>query len=410
MVLPEDCVPDGSGNPLNKRPDFVNCACPKCGQPAKRETDTMYSFVDSSWYFLRYDCDDSKTAMVDERVNYWLPADQYIGGIEHAILHLLYSRFWSKAMRDLGLVKLDEPFKNLLTQGMVLNEIFFRKPAAGRITYYNPADVDLIIDDKGNRSGATLRSDGQPVESGGIGTMSKSKNNGVDPQALIESYGADIARFYMMFTAPPEQTLEWSDASVEGASRFLRRVWTLGYEIGQRPAVNAIPATLPAPLTGARREMHAVLKQGNYDLGRHQFNTVASATMKMLNALEGVLKGGNDEAANAVLREGLSILLRVLSPITPHITHQLWRDLGYGDDILAAPWPEPDTQALVESEIELVVQVNGKKRGDIRVAKDADKAAIEAAVLAHPEVQKFMAGQAAKKVVIVPGRLVNVVV
>ena len=410
VVLPEDCVPDGSGNPLNKRADFVNCACPKCGKPAKRETDTVDTFVDSSWYYLRYACADSSTAMVDERVNYWLPADQYIGGIEHAILHLLYSRFWSKAMRDLGLVKLDEPFKNLLTQGMVLNEIFFRKPAAGRITYYNPADVDLIIDDKGNRSGATLRSDGQPVESGGIGTMSKSKNNGVDPQALIESYGADIARFYMMFTAPPEQTLEWSDASVEGASRFLRRVWTLGYEIGQRPAVNAIPATLPAPLAGARREMHAVLKQGNYDLGRHQFNTVASATMKMLNALEGVLKGGNDEAANAVLREGLSILLRVLSPITPHITHQLWRDLGYGDDILAAPWPEPDAQALMESEIELVVQVNGKKRGDIRIAKDADKATIESAVLAHAEVQKFMAGQPAKKVVIVPGRLVNVVV
>jgi len=293
---------------------------------------------------------------------------------------------------------------------MVLNEIFFRKPAVGRITYYNPADVELAVDDKGNRTGAVLRTDGQPVESGGIGTMSKSKNNGVDPQALIESYGADIARFYMMFTAPPEQTLEWSDASVEGASRFLRRVWTLGFEIGQRAAVNAIPATLPAPLAGARREMHAVLKQGNYDLGRHQFNTVASATMKMLNALEGVLKGGNDEAANAVLREGLSILLRVLSPITPHITHQLWRDLGYGDDILAAPWPEPDAQALVESEIELVVQVNGKKRGDIRIAKDADKATIEAAVLAHPEVQKFMAGQPAKKVVIVPGRLVNVVV
>lgn len=409
VVLPEDCVPDGSGNPLNKRPDFVNCACPKCGKPAKRETDTMDTFVDSSWYYLRYACADSSTAMVDERVNYWLPADQYIGGIEHAILHLLYSRFWNKAMRDLGLVKLDEPFKNLLTQGMVLNEIFFRKPAAGRITYYNPADVDLIIDDKGNRSGATLRADGQPVESGGIGTMSKSKNNGVDPQALMESYGADIARFYMMFTAPPEQTLEWSDASVEGASRFLRRVWTLGYETAQRPAAE-MPATLPAPLAAARREIHAVLKQGNYDLGRHQFNTVASATMKMLNALEGVLKGGNDAAANAVLREGLSILLRVLSPITPHITHQLWRDLGYGEDILNAAWPEPDAQALVESEMELVVQVNGKKRGDIRVPRDADKTVIEAAALADAEVQKFVAGQAVKKVVIVPGRLVNIVV
>jgi leucyl-tRNA synthetase len=388
----------------------VNCDCPKCGKPAKRETDTMDTFVDSSWYYLRYACADNASAMVDERVNYWLPADQYIGGIEHAILHLLYSRFWSKAMRDLGLVKLDEPFKNLLTQGMVLNEIFFRKPATGRITYYNPADVDVSTDDKGNRSGAVLRADGQPVESGGIGTMSKSKNNGVDPQALMESYGADIARFYMMFTAPPEQTLEWSDASVEGASRFLRRVWTLGYETAQRGAAAAMPAEVPAPLAAARREIHAVLKQANYDLGRHQFNTVASATMKMLNALEGVFKGGNTDAANAVLREGLSLLLRVLSPITPHICHQLWRDLGYGEDILAAPWPEPDAAALVEDEIELVVQVGGKKRGDLRVPRDADKTAIEAAVLAHPEVQKFMAGQPAKKIIIVPGRLVNVVI
>jgi len=369
----------------------------------------MDTFVDSSWYYLRYACADNGSAMVDERVNYWLPADQYIGGIEHAILHLLYSRFWSKAMRDLGLVKLDEPFKNLLTQGMVLNEIFFRKPESGRITYYNPADVEVTVDAQGNRSGAVLRADGQPVESGGIGTMSKSKNNGVDPQSLIEDYGADIARFYMMFTAPPDQTLEWSDASVEGASRFLRRVWALGYETSQRGNA-AATATLSAPLAAARREIHAVLKQANYDLGRHQFNTVASAAMKMLNALEGVLKSGADDAANNVLREGFSILLRVLSPITPHITHQLWRDLGYGEDLLTAPWPEPDAAALIENEIELVVQVNGKKRGDVRVPRDADKPAIEAAVLAHAEVQKFVAGQPVKKVIIVPGRLVNVVI
>ena len=413
VVLPEDCVPDGSGNPLLKRPDFINCNCPKCGKPAKRETDTMDTFVDSSWYYLRYACADNASAMVDDRVNYWLPADQYIGGIEHAILHLLYSRFWSKAMRDLGLVKLDEPFKNLLTQGMVLNEIFFRKPETGRITYYNPADVELKIDAQGNRTGAVLRADGQSVESGGIGTMSKSKNNGVDPQSLIEDYGADIARFYMMFTAPPEQTLEWSDASVEGASRFLRRVWALGYEIGQRgnaAATDATFATLSATLAAARREIHAVLKQANYDLGRHQFNTVASAAMKMLNTLEGVLKGGADAAANSVLREGFSILLRVLSPITPHITHQLWRDLGYGNDLLAATWPEPDATALIEDEVELVVQVNGKKRGDVRVPRDADKSAIEAAVLAHAEAQKFIAGQPVKKIIIVPGRLVNVVI
>ncbi len=436
VVLPEDCVPDGSGNPLAKRADFVNCACPKCGKPAQRETDTMDTFVDSSWYYLRYACADNASAMVDERVNYWLPADQYIGGIEHAILHLLYSRFWSKVMRDLQLIKLDEPFKNLLTQGMVLNEIYFRKPAlpssptlppegegsvenparagipmgTGRITYYNPAEVDVAVDDKGNRGNATLRADGQPVESGGIGTMSKSKNNGVDPQSLIEDYGADIARFYMMFTAPPEQTLEWSDASVEGAARFLRRVWTLGYEVAQRGNTAAPGTTLSAPLAAARREIHAVLKQANYDLGRHQFNTVASAGMKMLNALEGVLKGSPDVTADIVLREGLSVLLRVLSPITPHIAHQLWRDLGYGDDILAAPWPEPDAAALIEDEIELVVQVNGKKRADVRVPRVADKPAIEALVLAHAEVQKFVAGQPVKKIIIVPGRLVNVVI
>jgi len=410
VVLPEDCVPDGSGNPLAKRADFVNCPCPKCGKPAKRETDTMDTFVDSSWYYLRYACADNGNAMVDERVNYWLPADQYIGGIEHAILHLLYSRFWSKAMRDLGLIKIDEPFKNLLTQGMVLNEIFFRKPDTGRITYYNPADIELTVDDKGNRTGAILRTDGQPVESGGIGTMSKSKNNGVDPQSLIEDYGADIARFFTMFTAPPEQTLEWNDAGVEGASRFLRRVWTLGFEASRHDAAATINGTLPAALATARREIHAVLKQANYDLGRHQFNTVASATMKMLNTLESVLKGDAGAATDAVLHEGLSILLRVLSPITPHITHQLWRDLGYGEDILAAPWPEPDAAALIEDEIELVVQVNGKKRGDLRVPREAAKPAIEAAVLAHTEVQKFVAGQPVKKIIIVPGRLVNVVI
>ena len=410
VVLPEDCVPDGSGNPLIRRPDFVNCACPKCGRPAKRETDTMDTFVDSSWYYLRYPCVGNDEAMVDARVNYWLPADQYIGGIEHAILHLLYSRFWSKVMRDLNLVKIDEPFSNLLTQGMVLNEIYFRKPDSGRMTYYNPADVDVTVDDKGNRSGAILRADGLPVESGGIGTMSKSKNNGVDPQALIEDYGADIARFYMMFTAPPEQTLEWSDASVEGASRFLRRVWSLGYEIGQRNVITAAKQGLSAPVAAARREIHAVLKQANYDLGRHQFNTVASAAMKMLNALEGLLKEAGDASAHSVLREGMTILLRVLSPITPHIAHQLWRDLGYGDDILAASWPEPDDAALIEAEFEMVVQVNGKKRGDLRVPRDAAKPAIESLVLAHAEVQKFVAGQPVKKIIIVPGRLVNVVV
>ena len=411
VVLPEDCVPDGHGNPLNKRADFVNTTCPRCNAPAKRETDTMDTFVDSSWYYVRFACADSKTAMVDARVDHWLPIDQYIGGIEHAILHLLYSRFWTKAMRDLNLVKIDEPFTNYLAQGMVLNEIFFRKPQTGRITYYSPADVELTFDDKGNRTGAKLVADGEPVESAGIGTMSKSKNNGVDPQALIEAYGADIARFFMMFTSPPEDTLLWKDAGVEGAARFIRRLWTFGYELGQgaSPATAATATTPEAAY--ARLEVHAQLKQANYDMSRHQFNTVATAGMKILNALEALQKSSTEAAAaGPVMREGFGILLRLLSPITPHIAHQLWRDLGYGENVLDAPWPEHDPAALVQDEIELVVQVNGKKRGEVRVPKDADKGAIEKLVLADAGVQKFVAGQPIRKVVVVPGRLVNVVV
>jgi leucyl-tRNA synthetase len=401
VVLPEDCVPDGSGNPLSRRADFVNCACPSCGKPARRETDTMDTFVDSSWYYTRYACADQSQAMVDERVDYWLPVDQYIGGIEHAILHLLYSRFWTKVMRDTGLVKFDEPFSKLLTQGMVLNEIFFRKTGSGRIAYFNPADVDIAVDDKGNRTGATLRADGLPVESGGIGTMSKSKNNGVDPQQLIEEYGADIARFFMMFTAPPEQTLEWNDAGVEGSARFLRRLWSYGVKFKEGGG----PAAAAELQKATRLEIHSVLRQANYDMAKHQFNTVASAGMKMFNALER-LAGTQDNVA----REGFSILLRLLSPITPHICHHLWRELGFGADILAAPWPEHDPAALIEDEIELVVQVNGRKRGDLRVPREADRAAIEKLVLANPGVQKFVDGQTVKKVVVVPGRLVNVVV
>ena len=401
VVLPDDCVPDGSGNPLNKRADFVNCRCPTCSGPAKRETDTMDTFVDSSWYYTRFACADQKNAMVDERTKYWLPVDQYIGGIEHAILHLLYSRFWTKVMRDLGLVTLDEPFANLLTQGMVLNEIFFRKPASGRILYYNPADIDIETDENGKRTGATLRADGLPVESGGIGTMSKSKNNGVDPQTLIEEYGADTARFFMMFAAPPEQTLEWSDSGVEGASRFLRRLWDYAAKFSAGDAT-AVPDDLQKK---TRFEIHGVLKQANHDMAKRQFNTVASAAMKMLNALDRMHGTDND-----VAKEGLSILLRLLSPITPHITHQLWRDLGYGQDILAAPWPEADPAALDADEIELVLQVNGKLRGNMRVAKNADRAEIERLAMQNPKVQKHIAGQSVKKVVVVPGRLVNVVV
>jgi leucyl-tRNA synthetase len=430
VTLPEDLVPDGSGNPLAKHRAFLDCACPRCGKPARRETDTMDTFVDSSWYYIRYACPGA-AQMVDERVNYWLPVDQYIGGIEHAILHLLYSRFWTKVMRDLKLVKFDEPFANLLTQGMVLNEIYFRRSGAGRITYYNPAEIEWQLDDKGQRAQAMLKADGAQVESGGIGTMSKSKNNGVDPQALIETYGADTARLFMMFASPPEQTLEWSDSGVQGAYRFLKRLWAFAHEHqGELGKGSGHKTSRPIDWTQVdwtqagpqrkewRREIHLTLKQANYDLGRHQFNTVASACMKILNALEraaGAAKGGQAAAQagaahTPVLAEGMSMLLRLLSPIAPHITHKLWRELGYGEDILHAPWPEPDPAALEQDEIELVVQVNGKLRGNIRVAKTAGKDVIEAAALASAPVQKFVAGQSVKKVVVVPGRLVNVVI
>ncbi len=431
VKLPEDCVPDGSGNPLAKRADFVDCACPKCGKPAKRETDTMDTFVDSSWYYARYCVDPAtraaNTAMVDAGSNHWMPADQYIGGIEHAILHLLYSRFWTKVMRDLGLVSYDEPFANLLTQGMVLNHIFSRRTEKGGIEYYAPEEVDLKRDEGGHVTGATSKADGQPVDYGGVGTMSKSKRNGVDPQELIETYGADTARFFMMFASPPEQTLEWSDSGVEGAYRFLKRVWAFGhatYEKGARLELHesrnsslapfsafSLPATLPAGPAALRREIHLLLKQANYDLGKLQFNTVASAAMKMLNALEKAHKESTAGDAHApVLTEGFSILLRILSPIAPHICHALWVELGYGVDILAASWPEPVEAALAQDEEELVLQVNGKHRGSIKVRVGADRTAIEAVALASEAAVKFMEGKPAKKVVVVPGRLVNIVV
>ncbi|CAL8473025.1 leucine--tRNA ligase [Caballeronia sp. S22] len=409
VVLPEDLVPDGSGNPLAKSEAFLNCACPKCGAAAKRETDTMDTFVDSSWYFSRYSAPDAQT-MVDERTDYWMPMDQYIGGIEHAILHLLYSRFWTKVMRDMGLIKFGEPAKNLLTQGMVLNETFYREDAAGKKTWYNPLDVTVAHDDKGRPTGATLNADGQPVVLGGVEKMSKSKNNGVDPQTLIDQYGADTARLFVMFAAPPEQSLEWSGAGVEGASRFLRRVWHFAHDnadaLRQHAKLDA-SALNDADKT-LRREIYTVLKQADFDYGRLQYNTVVSAAMKMLNAVDGAKNAGV-----GVLNETFGVLLRVLYPVVPHVTFQLWSELGYEKEfgpLLDAPWPKVDEAALEQSEIELVLQVNGKVRGALTVAKDASREIIEKAAIAHEMFAKFSEGRAPKKVIVVPGRLVNVVV
>ncbi|MFN3860879.1 MAG: leucine--tRNA ligase [Roseateles sp.] len=409
VVLPEDCIPDGSGNPLNKRADFLNVPCPKCGKPAKRETDTMDTFVDSSWYFMRY-CDPTNDqAMVGAGTKYWMPMNQYIGGIEHAILHLLYARFWTKVMRDLKLVDVSEPFEKLLTQGMVLKGAFFHKPEGGGKDYYWDHEVDIIHDDKGGIVGATLKKDGTRLEYE-MTTMSKSKNNGVDPQALIDQYGADTARLFVMFASPPEQTLEWNDAAVEGAHRFLKRVWNFGMRNAEAIKAGGTDfAALNGDGKALRREVHQVLKQVSYDYERMQYNTVVSGAMKLLNALEAF----KAEGQSAAVREGFSVLLRVLYPATPHITHQLWQDLGFAaehGDLLDAPWPAVDEAALVQDEIELMLQINGKLRGSIKVAAGADKAAIEAAALANPEFAKFSEGRAPKKVVIVPGRLVNVVV
>jgi leucyl-tRNA synthetase len=428
VVLPEDLVPDGSGNPLAKDERFLACTCPRCGKPARRETDTMDTFVDSAWYYMRYCSPDNDAAMVDARTDYWMPMDQYIGGIEHAVLHLLYARFWTKVMRDVtghvpgdparGLVTFDEPFTRLLCQGMVLNHIYSRKNARGGIEYFWPDEVTDVHGPDGRVTHAVLKSDGSRVEYEGVGTMSKSKNNGVDPQALIDRYGADTARLFVMFASPPEQTLEWSDSGVEGASRFLRRLWafcharreTIASAAGARAADHA--AAMSPAAKALRREIHLVLRQASYDYERKQYNTVVSAAMKMLNALEDA-KAGDGPADAAALREAVSIALRVLYPVVPHVGHALWSALGYAaelGDVLDAPWPQVDEAALVQDELELVLQVNGKVRGALRVPASADRAAIEAAAVASEPVARHTEGRSPKKVVVVPGRLVNVVV
>jgi leucyl-tRNA synthetase len=410
VVLPENLVPDGSGNPLAKLAAFVECRCPRCGGPARRETDTMDTFVDSSWYFFRYASPGNDQAMVDWRADYWMAVDQYIGGIEHAILHLLYSRFWTRVMRDLGLTSLKEPFTNLLTQGMVLNEIYYRKPAAGRITYYNPADVEVQVDERGARIGALLRADGQPVEYGGMGTMSKSKMNGVDPDELVAKYGADTARLFMMFASPPEQTLEWSDEGVEGAFRFLKRLWKAVHaHTGGGAAPRLDRASLDAGQRALRRQVHETLAKVNVDIGRRRtFNTAIAAVMELLNAV-----GRFDDRspqARSVRQEALESVVLVLSPVVPHVCHALWHALGHARAVVDEPWPAVEEAALVRETIEVVVQVNGKLRSRVSVSAEADEQAVRAAALADSNVQRFIEGRPVRKFIYVPGKLANVVV
>lgn len=413
VVLPENVVPDGMGSPLAKMPEFYETTCPCCGGAAKRETDTMDTFMESSWYFFRYMSPKFAEGMVSaEAAKYWGAVDQYIGGIEHAILHLLYARFFTKLMRDEGLVNVDEPFERLLTQGMVVCETYYRENDKGGKDWINPADVELTFDDKGRPVSAVLKADGLPVVISGTEKMSKSKNNGVDPQELINAYGADTARLFMMFAAPPEQSLEWSDSGVEGAHRFLRRLWRTVYEyLKQGEAVKAFAGSqdgLSKELKDLRHKLHSTIAKVSDDYGRRQqFNTAIAAVMELLNQYDKTDTGS--EQGRAVAQEVLEAAVRLLWPIVPHICETLWSELN-GAKLWEAGWPTVDEAALVKSEIEVMVQVNGKLRGKITVAADASKADLEAAALATEGAVKFMEGKPAKKIIVVPGRLVNIVV
>ncbi len=418
VVLPENVVVDGAGSPLARMPKFYECSCPKCGQPARRETDTMDTFVESSWYYMRYCCPDNDQAMLDERVGYWCKGgiDQYIGGIEHAILHLLYSRFWTKLMRDVGLfgaAQIDEPFANLLTQGMVVAPTFYREDANGKKDWINPADVDLVCDERGRASGgkysATLRTDGLPVVIGGTEKMSKSKNNGVDPQSLIDQYGADTARLFIMFASPPDQSLEWSDAGVEGAFRFLRRVWKLVHDhVSVGLVAPYSSGELSSDLKAFRRQLHHTIGKVADDYGRRkQFNTAIAAVMELLNAYAKI--SDDSPSARAVKQEALEAVALLLFPIVPHVCEALYSALKPGQDAGTQLFPVVDASALVQDEIELMLQINGKLRGSLRVPASSDKAAIEAAALACEAAQKHLDGQPPKKLIVVPGRLVNIV-
>lgn len=403
--LPEDVTVDGSGSPLKKMPEFYDL-----GNGEVRETDTFDTFFESSWYYARYCCPDASDSMLDDRAKYWLPVDQYIGGIEHAILHLLYARFFNKLMRDEGLVENDEPFSKLLTQGMVIAETYYRTNDDGSREWFNPADITLERDDKGSAIRATLSADGESVTIGGIEKMSKSRNNGVDPQSLIDRYGADTVRLYTMFAAPPEQTLEWSDAGVEGAYRFLKRLWKLSathLEAGDVPDLKKDELSDAQQKT--RLKIHVTINKVNDDIGRrYTFNTAIAATMELIN----ILSHAKDESENgrAIMREGLETVILLLSPIVPHITEVLWREFGHTKPIIDAAWPEVDESALVQKELQLVVQVNGKLRAKIMVPSDADQKQIEESAISDENVQKFIAEKQIRKVIVVPGRLVNIVV
>jgi len=410
VKLPEDVEFTGVASPIKADPEWRKTSCPQCGGPAERETDTFDTFMESSWYYARYTSPGAGD-LVDERANYWLPVDQYIGGIEHAIMHLMYFRFYHKLMRDAGLVASDEPATNLLCQGMVVADTFYREGEDGSKDWFNPADVDVQRDPKGHATGAVLRADGQPVRIGGTEKMSKSKNNGVDPQLMVDKYGADTVRLFSMFAAPPEQSLEWNEAGVEGMARFLRRLWNqVQKHVAAGPAPALDVAALDAGQRALRRQLHETIQKVGDDYGRrHTFNTAIAAVMELLNA---IAKFDDDSGQGRALRqECFEAVVLLLNPITPHASHALWQALGHPEATLEdLPFPEADPAALVRDAVTLAVQVNGKLRGTIEVSVNASKETIEALALAEPNVQKFMEGLAVRKVIVVPGKIVNIVV
>ena len=411
VVLPEDVNVSGGGSPLATLPEFVETTDPETGAPARRDTDTFDTFMESSWYHARFACPGCDTAMVDERANYWLPVDLYIGGIEHAILHLMYARFFHKVMRDDGLLTSDEPFANLLTQGMVLNETFYREGEGGAATYYSPAEVDMERDGKGRVIGARLRADGEPVTVGRLEKMSKSRNNGIDPADMVGRYGADTIRLYMMMQSPPYQSLEWSDAAVEGAFRFLRRLWRMVADhvaAGPPPPAPAADQ-LDADQRALRRKIHETIAKASDDVGRrYTFNTAIAAVIEMLNALRA--QDDDSPQGRAVRREGLRTAILLLAPVVPHVAHALWPALGGEGPVVDARWPEPDEAALERDTVTLVVQVNGKLRGRVVVPAGTERAEAEAAARGDPNVARHLEGKTVRQVVLVPDRLLNVVV
>ena len=409
VLLPEDVDIEGGGSPLARLAEFVETTCPACGAHARRDTDTFDTFMESSWYFARFCCVDADSSKLDARADYWMPVDQYIGGIEHAILHLMYARFYQKLMNEAGLTKAREPFASLLTQGMVVAETFYRQ-ADGETRYFAPAEVEIEHDAKGKIVGARARSDGRPVEVGPIEKMSKSKNNGVDPQDMVARYGADTVRLYIIETSPPDQMLEWSGSAVEGASRFLRRLWRVVREhVAQGPVSDLDVSRLDGAGRELRCRIHETIAKVSDDVGRrYKFNTACAACRELINDVTAF--DANTDSRRSVVREALEAVVLMLAPVVPHACHTLWQALGHRDPVIDAAWPVADEAAMSRDVIELVVQVNGKLRGHVSVGADADRKAVEREAQRNDNVARFIGDKPIRKVIVVPGRLVNIVV